>query len=252
MKSFLVSGAGSGIGRTIAVKLASLNHMVILLGRTKKKLRETKSSLKNPDNHKIVLADVRDREAISNGLSALNIKSLDGVIANAGVGGENIYGKSDRWDEVIAVNLTGTYLLVNESLPYLKRQFEKYKHIIIMSSILARLGVPNYSAYCASKAGLLGLMRSWTVQYARDKILVNAICPGWVETDMAKDGIQTFADIKKMSYEDAFKEQMAQVLLRKMSRPEEIANLIAFLLSNEQTSFTGHIFDMNNGALMQP
>jgi len=250
MKTFLVSGAGSGIGRAIADKLASQDQKVILLGRTDEKVNRTKAGLHNPDVHQIIVADLRDNSAISKGLKAAGITQLAGVVANAGVGGENIYGSRDRWDEIISINLTGTYLLVNECLPYLKKQPEGFKHIIIISSILARLGIPNYSAYCASKAGLLGLMRSWAAQYARDKILVNAICPGWVETDMAKQGIQAYADAVNKSYDQALQEQMSMVPLQKMSQPGEVANLVCFLLGEEQSSFTGQTFDINNGALM--
>ncbi len=193
---------------------------------------------------------MRDNSAISKGLKAAGITQLAGVVANAGIGGENIYGSRDRWDEIISINLTGTYLLLNECLPYLKKQPERFKHIVIISSILARLGIPNYSAYCASKAGLLGLMRSWAAQYARDKILVNAICPGWVETDMARQGIQAYADAVNKSYDQALQEQMSMVPLQKMSQPGEVASLVCFLLSEEQSSFTGQTFDINNGALM--
>ena len=250
MKTFLVSGAGSGIGRAIANKLAAEDQKVILLGRTDVKLKQTKDELQNPDQHQIISADVRDKNAIGDGLKAAGLTHLDGVVANAGIGDENIYGSRDRWDEIISINLTGTYLLLNECLPYLKKQPERFKHIVIISSILARLGISNYSAYCASKAGLLGLMRSWAAQYARDKILVNAICPGWVETDMAQQGIQAYADAVNKSYDQALQEQMSMVPLQKMSQPGEVANLVCFLLSEEQTSFTGQTFDINNGALM--
>ncbi|MCG8572159.1 MAG: SDR family oxidoreductase, partial [Spirochaetes bacterium] len=124
------------------------------------------------------------------------------------------------------------------------------KNIIIISSILARLGVSNYTAYCASKAGLLGLMRSWAAEFANEKILVNAICPGWVNTEMARQGLQAFADASGKSFADIKAEQMAMVLLGKMSEPEEIANFINFLVSNQQTSITGQVLDINNGALM--
>ncbi|RMF65265.1 MAG: SDR family oxidoreductase [Calditrichaeota bacterium] len=250
MKHVLISGAGSGIGRAAAARLAEEGYACLLLGRTKAKLEDTRAALPNPDAHRIVVADVRDKLAIQNGLRAEKLSGLHAVVANAGVGGPNVYGPDDRWDEVLATNLSGVYFLVNESLPYLRGEADGYRHVVVISSILARIGIPDYSAYCASKAGLLGLMRSWAVAFARDRILVNAICPGWVDTDMARQGIRTYAQAVNKSYEEAYKEQMSQVLLRKMSRPEEIANLIAFLLSDAQNSFTGQAFDINNGAFM--
>ena len=250
MKTVLVSGAGSGIGRAIAKKLAGENISLILLGRTEDKLLSTKKELDKTNNHQIVVADVRNKEEIRNGLESAQLTDLYAVVANAGIGGENRYGTGDRWDEVIATNLSGTYFCVNECFPYLKKSNHEYKHIVLISSILARLGVPNYSAYCASKAGMLGLMRSWAAQFARDKILVNAICPGWVETEMAAEGIRNFAKATGKSYEDAFKEQMSNVLLGKMSQPHEIAGLVSYLLSKQQTSITGQTLDINNGASM--
>lgn len=127
---------------------------------------------------------------------------------------------------------------------------DKPRNIVIISSILARMGVPGYTAYCASKAGLLGMMRSLATSMAKHQIYVNAICPGWVETDMAKQGIQLLADHTKSDYKTAFDGQMAMVPTGKMSTPEEIGGLITYLLANKQSSFTGQCFDMNNGALM--
>ena len=119
-----------------------------------------------------------------------------------------------------------------------------------MSSILARLGVPGYSAYCASKAGLLGLMRSLAAELCRENILVNALCPGWVNTVMAHEGLEGMAEAMKISKSEAYEIAMSQVPLRKMSEPEEIARMVGFLISDSQNSITGQTLDVNNGALM--
>ncbi len=133
-------------------------------------------------------------------------------------------------------------------LPALLRSENAYKQIVITSSVLARLGVANYSAYCASKAGLLGLMRSWAVQYAPDHILVNAICPGWVNTSMAQDGLQGIADGIGISKNEFYDIAMQSVPLKKMSEPTEIAGLVYYLLN--QQSITGQAIDINGGAVM--
>lgn len=245
----LVSGAGSGIGRATAKALADAGHAILLLGRTDHTLQATLDQLEAPEKHVIITADIRDPETLRAGLKAANPR-LKGIIANAGVGGENHYGPDDRWHEIVNTNLTGTYQLVQEALPYFAAKEDGFRQIVIVSSILARLGVPGYSAYCASKAGLLGLMRSWAVELAADKILVNAICPGWVKTEMATLGLQTFADASGKTFDDIYQEQMSDVLLGKMSEPEEVAHLINFLLSSQQTSITGQTIDINNGALM--
>ncbi len=255
MKTYLVSGAGSGIGRAISQNLAaaSSENSIALLGRNRANLEHTLETLPKPERHLVLEADLTDRESVAHAVSKLKNRNLAGVIANAGVGGENRYGahgNGDRWSEVIATNLTGTYILVNEVLPALRASRTEFRHVILISSILARLGVPGYSAYCASKAGLLGLMRSWAAELAPEKILVNAICPGWVATDMARDGIAAFARASGRSNDEVLAEQMKPVPLGKMSRPEEIGSLVGYLVSGAQNSITGQALDMNNGALM--
>ena len=245
--NYLITGAGSGIGRAISVLLATNGHTCFLLGRNENNLKETLALL--PDNnHQIFLADITDETAIGKLLKDNDDLVLDGIIANAGIGGENNFGKNDRWNDIINTNLTGTYLTVQHFLPALKRSKNNYKQIVITSSVLARLGVANYSAYCASKAGLLGLMRSWAVEYAQQNILVNAICPGWVNTDMAQNGLQGIADGIGITKSDFFDIAMQSVPLKKMSEPEEVAALVNYLIN--QTSITGQTIDINGGSIM--
>ncbi len=245
-KTYLISGAGSGIGLAMAQKLAAGGDTCILLGRNLEKLQKVVAKL--PGNHTAFQADVRsvsDLQAVANLLEG---QALHGIIANAGVGGENYWGPEDRWSEIVDTNLTGTYQLVQTFLPNLALAKSTYTHIVITSSVLARLGVANYSAYCASKAGLLGLMRSWAVQFAPQHILVNAICPGWVNTNMAQEGLQGIADGLGMSKAEFYDIAMQSVPLKKMSEPEEIANLVSYLFNQE--SITGQSIDINCGSVM--
>ena len=249
-KIVLITGAGTGIGRSIALTLAEQGFSLILCGRNHQNLQKTKNKLKNPGKHSTHSCDIRKKGDVKSALEKNNIKSLYGLVANAGIGGENTYGNKDRWNEVIETNLTGTYQTVQECLPFLKNDDTLYKKIVILSSILARLGVPGYSAYCASKAGLLGLTRSLAAEYSGEKILINALCPGWVNTAMAQEGIDGFAEALNITPKQAYQEAMKQVPLGKMSEPEEIAQFVGYLLSEQQTSLTGQTFDINNGALM--
>ena len=245
-KTYLISGAGSGIGMAMARKLAANGDTCILLGRNLEKLQKVAVQL--PGKHHVFAVDICNKEELLRVSDLLSNVDIHGILANAGLGGENYWGDTDRWQAILETNLTGTYQLVNAFLPQLRMSGTDYKHIIITSSVLARLGVANYSAYCASKAGLLGLMRSWAVQFAPENILVNAVCPGWVNTDMAQEGLQGIADGLGMSKADFYDIAMQSVPLRKMSEPEEIADLIAYLV--EQKSITGQAIDINCGSVM--
>jgi len=249
MKYYLVSGGGKGIGRAVAKALAEdKNHSVAICGRELSALKETLSQLPNSHNHYLFSVDVTSETSLQAAVENFHFPQLDAIVANAGLGGENHFGPNDRWNEIINTNLTGTYAFVNSFLPWLKKNTESYKHIIILSSILSRLGVPGYTAYCASKAGLLGLMRSWANELAPQKILVNAICPGWVDTQMAEDGMQAAASRMKITKDEFHDIAMKAVPLRKMSEPSEIADFVHFLVN--QQSITGAALDINNGAVM--
>lgn len=252
MKNYLITGAGSGMGRSTAIALSKHpDTRVILAGRKKDGLMET-LRLMNPGEHTFVSVDLRDADTLRTFLKndRTSELGLDGLFANAGVGGENHYGAQDRWDEIISINLTGTYNSIMESLPYLRTSPSLYRHIAITSSCLARFGVPNYTAYCTSKTGLLGLTRSFAVELASERILVNAICPGWVDTDMARAGVGKLAERAGESLERELDRQKALVPLGRFSEPEEIAELIVFLFSGRQTSMTGQAIDINNGSFM--
>ena len=245
-KTYIISGAGSGIGKAITKQIAAEGNTCILLGRDKSKLELVAADL--PGDHVVLAADIRSAANLMEASKLISGLKIDGIIANAGIGGENKWGELDRWDDIISTNLTGTYNFVNNFLPQLDGSESAFKQIILTSSVLARLGVANYSAYCASKAGLLGLMRSWAIQLAPENILVNAICPGWVDTEMSQDGLQGIADGIGITKDEFHKIAMQSVPLGKMSKPEEIAELVSYLL--KQQSITGQTIDINNGAVM--
>ncbi len=250
-KSILITGAGSGIGRAAAVKLAEEGYQVFLVGRTIESLEETKELLSG-SGHKVISVDVGNKRQLQHAFqnNINNEDNLVGVFANAGIGGANVYGDNDRWEEIIQTNISGPYYTIMECLPFLKSSKQEYKHILITGSCLSRFAVPNYPAYITAKTGVNGLVKALAIDFASSKILVNAILPGWVETEMAKAGIQAIADATNKPYEQAFEEQMGFVPLGKMSQPDEIANFVAYLFSGGQTSMTGQSIDINNGSFM--
>jgi NAD(P)-dependent dehydrogenase (short-subunit alcohol dehydrogenase family) len=169
MKNVVITGAGSGMGRATATLLSEeSDYRLILVGRNQESLEETRRACADHREHMVAALDVRSKEAWQAWWNhqGKSIDQLYAVFANAGVGGENHYGTNDRWSEIISTNLDGTYTTIMECLPYLRQSDASFKHILITSSCLARFGVPNYTAYCTAKTGLLGLTRSLAVQLA--------------------------------------------------------------------------------------
>lgn len=246
--TYLISGTGSGIGRATALHLANQGHTVVLLGRDKQNL-ETTLSMLPPGQHTLLLADIRKRDELAGAAESMRDVSFTGLIAAAGVGGWSVWGPDDRWEEIIETNLTGTYNFVNTFYPHLKNVAAPYKHVVIVTSALSKIGLPNFQALSASKEGLHGLMRCWAAQWAPENILVNAISPGWVNTRMASHALDAFAGAYQISKEEAHGLAMKQVPVGRMTEPEEISETIAFLLT--QQTMTGSIVDVNGGFVMR-
>ena len=196
--------------------------------------------------------DIRDRGAVEKAFAeaAERLGPIHALVACSGLGGGN-GGEdgADRFDELIATNLNGTYYCCRAALDHLAPGPEA-RHLVAISSILARIAVPGYTGYSASKAGLLGLVRSFAAEVAGDNIQVNAICPGWVDTDMAWDGLDGIAAGDGGTREDAYREAMRAVPLGRMSQPDDIAGTVTWLLSPDARGVTGQAIDQNGGAWM--
>ncbi len=128
--NYLITGAGSGIGRAIAIALSKQGHTCFLLGRNENKLQETLSHL-TKGNHQLLIADVTNGGVLQTIINNNAQLVVEGIIANAGIGGENHFGNNDRWQQIIDTNLTGTYNTVQYFLEALKKSKHHYKQIII-------------------------------------------------------------------------------------------------------------------------
>lgn len=232
-KHVVVTGAGTGIGRAIAQRLAQEGARLTLMARDESRLRDVVPG----STTKAV--DIRDRDAV---LAAFD-EPLDALVANAGIGGANEPGDGDRFDDIVQTNLYGSYWCVRAAEPRLPDG----GRIVVTSSILARIGVSGYTAYCASKAGLLGMVRAFAAELAPRRIQVNGICPGWVNTDMAWEGLSGWPGLTQ---DEAWEIAKQEVPLRRMGEPAEIAGTVAWLLSDDALGVTGQGIDHNNGAWM--
>jgi len=249
----LITGAGSGIGRAVATRLAFDGCAVSLFGRREALLAETAQQIQEQGHSPVFTAscDIRDHAEVGSAFSLACEQNgpVYALVANAGIGGSNESGPDDRFEDLVATNLVGSYHCLRAAQDHLQEGPEP-RHMVVVSSILARFGVPGYTGYCASKTGLLGLVRSLALELAPDNVQVNAICPGWVDTQMARDGIQGIADGMGVSYEEAYAEAMSAVPLGRMSAPEHIAGMVSWLLGPDAQGVTGQALDMNNGAYM--
>jgi NAD(P)-dependent dehydrogenase (short-subunit alcohol dehydrogenase family) len=244
----VVTGAGRGIGKAIALRLARDGARLSLLARGEEALEETAAEIGGAFVRGV---DIRDGAKVDAAFAAAADANgpIHALIANSGSGGPNEAGDGDRFFDLVQTNLVGTYQCVRAA----QRRFApgpERRDIVVMSSILARIPVPGYTGYSASKAGLLGLVRSLAAELAPENVQVNAICPGWVDTDMAWEGIGLMAEALGIGRDDAYARAMREVPLGRMSAPEDIAGTVAWLLSPDSRGVTGQAIDQNGGAFM--
>jgi ketoreductase len=250
-KRCLVTGGGSGIGAGIARVLARHGASVAVLGRRKAPLQKMVAELRAAGvEAAAVVADVTDRKAMTRavGRASKALGGLDVLVNNAGIGGPNgcALPGPDRWHEIVRTNLDGVFFATTAALPHLPDG----GRIVSISSVLGRFGVPGYTAYCASKHGVLGFTKALALELAPRRITVNAICPGWVDTDMAAAGMQLMADGLGVDFEQARQQAMAAVPLGRILQPEEIGELVAWLCSPAASGMTGQGLSHCGGQVM--
>ena len=244
-KHVIVTGGGVGIGKAIARRLGMEGATISLLARDLQRLRPVAEEI----GAFAAACDIRDRSHVEEAFAASVASNgpIHGLIANSGIGGPNEDGPGDRFDDLVQTNLMGTYYCVRAALRDLAAGPDT-RHVVVIASILARIAVPGYTGYSASKAGLLGLVRSFAAELAPENVLVNAICPGWINTDMAWEGFAGLADALGGTRDDAYRAAMRDVPLGRMGEPEDVAGTVAWLLSPDARGVTGQAIDQNGGA----
>ncbi len=242
-KVALVSGAGSGIGRATARAFLDEGARVVLLGRTLAKLEESAAGFGNR-----TLAVVAKHEDPEQARAAVQTTTqafgrLDILVNCAGTYSPGTAGDTPKefWDESLATNLTGPYVLTREALPHLRR--ERSGVVINVSSTLGLKPIAGSAAYCAAKAGLIQLTRATALEESPNGVRVNAVCPGVVDTPIHRQRIG--GDPACIA---AFLEQMARLHpIGRVGRSEEIAGLILFLASDASSWTTGAIVTIDGG-----
>jgi ketoreductase len=251
MRVSLVTGGGRGIGRAIARALAGPDTLVAVAGRTRSALESTALDLESLGGRALAVAmDVTQDRSVAAGIRELAGAAghVDVLVNNAGVGGGEPIAGSDieRWKRTIDTNLTGLYLVTREVVPLMRSG----GRIVNLSSVLGRFGVPGYTAYCASKHGVIGFTRALALELAPQQITVNALCPGWVDTEMAAEGMRQGAAATGSTFEEFRDRALGAVPIKRMIQPEEVAELVRFLAAPAAAAITGQTYNICGGQTM--
>ena len=175
---------------------------------------------------------------------------IDVLVNNAGIAESAPLSRTDEdlWARMIAVNLTGTYRCARAVLPDMLARGKG--RIINIASVAGRVGFQYTSAYCASKHGVIGFTRALALEVATGGVTVNAVCPGWVETDMTRASIERIASSTGQSVESARRLLENMNPQRRLIQPEEVASVALFLASDEAHGITGQAIDVDGGEVM--
>ena len=234
MSIAVVTGGTQGIGLACATALAAAGHEVFCLAR-----RAPASALAARLHY--LACDVADREAVNSAFAAIaaNTGRIDILVNNAGIAGSEDLSDADDavWDAQIAVNLSGAYRCTRAALPLMTGQAGR---IVFIASVLGLHAVPDQIAYCASKHGVVGLARAFALALAPRGITVNAICPGWVDTAMAR--------ARHVELGITAEQAAAGTPTGAMAQPDEIAAMVMHLCSPLSRNLTGQAIVMDGGS----
>ncbi|MEI9420346.1 SDR family NAD(P)-dependent oxidoreductase [Mesorhizobium sp. Cs1299R1N1] len=245
-KHALVTGGGSGVGRAIALTLSEAGIDVTICGRREAEL--TKVAGENGRIHSIV-ADVTSEAAMAAlyEMAEAARGPFDIVVANAGMAGSTPAHKTAvaDWQRTLDVNLTGAFLTVRPALAGMAAR--KAGRIVFIASTAGLKGYPYVAPYVAAKHGVVGLMRALAAETARSGVTVNAVCPGFVETDMLEESIQRIVEKTGRSAGEARASLVSTNPQGRFIQPQEIAEAVLWLCGDAAASITGQAISISGG-----
>jgi len=242
-KLALVTGGGRGIGKAISMELAKRGYdLAINYSRSEEAARITCEEIRSLGrNVKAFQADVSDPDQVRGLFKAIQdtMGNVDILVNNAGITRDNllIRMKDDEWEKVISANLSSVYYCSREAIKKMVKA--RWGRIINLSSVVALIGNAGQANYVASKSGIIGLTKTIAREYGARGITVNAVAPGFIETDMTS-----------VLSEEVRKAMLSQIPLGRPGKPEDIARVVAFLSSDDAAYITGQVIAIDGGMTM--
>jgi 3-oxoacyl-[acyl-carrier protein] reductase len=238
----VVTGASRGIGREIALTLCRAGFDIVVASPEIEKNEEVAEKIRVCSGQALTVnLNLLSFDSIRESFAKVMEKfgRIDVLVNNAGItkDGLAVRMKREDWDRVLQINLYGAFFACQQALPVMMKQ--RYGRIVNIASVVGESGNAGQANYVTSKAGLIGLTKALAQEMAAREITVNAVAPGFIDTDMTA------------VLSDELREKLlAQVPLRRLGRPEEIAAAVRFLASDEAGYITGHVLNVNGGMYM--
>lgn len=235
----IVTGASQGLGRAMAIALATAGARVACVARNEEKLKDTVAAIEAAGGQgEVMAADVSVGENVEKIVETVAEEwgKLDIMVNNAGITRDTLLPmmKDEQWDDVIRTNLRGSFLFCRAASQRMMRA--RYGRIINIASVSGLIGNPGQTNYSASKAGLIGLTRSLSKEIAKRKVTVNAVAPGFIESEMT----QVLGDA-------ILKEVKKRIPANRIGTPDDVSACVLFLASPAASYITGQVLTVDGG-----
>lgn len=246
VKTALITGGGRGIGRAIALAFAREGIRTAVAARTAQQVEQVAHEIGN--GAIALVCDVADPQSVARMFE--QVGDVDILVNNAGVAESAtlVNTTNELWHKHLSINLSGTFYCTRAALPAMLKK--GWGRVINIASIAGKTGAPYIAAYSASKHGVLGLTKSIALEVANAGITVNAICPGYVDTEMVSRGVERIISVTGRSAEQALDTLKKMSPQNRLVTPEEVAALALLLVSDEGRGITGQGINIDGGTVV--